>query len=116
MRKSLLIGGGAIAVIAIVITAIVLSGVIEQEEDLVLSNYPKLFEKEVVIVIGENATQMEYESAEAIAENLHSITGNMPVIKSDTELTEDDKAILIGGLGTNTVFRGWRTYELYQIG
>ena len=114
MRKSLLIWGGAIATIAIVITAIVLSGVIEQEEKLVLSNYPKLFEKEVVIVIGENATQMEYEGAEAIAENLHNITGNMPVIKSDTELTEDDKAkcnlILVGGPRTNRVLE-----EVYEI-
>lgn len=113
MRKSLLMGG-AIAVIAIVITAIVLSGVIEQEEDLVLSNYPKLFEKDVVIVIGENATRMEYEGVEAIAENLHNITGNMPVIKSATKLTENDKAkcnlILVGSPNVNRALE-----EVYEM-
>ena len=114
MRKCLLIGGWMIATIAIVIAAIVLSGVFEQEEVLVLSNYPKLFEKEVVIVIGENATQMEYEGVGAIAENLHNITGNMPVIKSDIELTEDEKAeynlILVGSPRTNSVLE-----EVYKV-
>ncbi|KAF5431868.1 S-layer like family, C-terminal region [Candidatus Methanophagaceae archaeon] len=108
MRKSLLIGGGAIAAIAIVITAIVLSGVIEQEEELVLSNYPKLFGKEVVIVIGENATQMEYESAEAIAENLENITGNKPKVYI-SEKTESLKytynLIILGTPNSNEVLK-----------
>ena len=94
--------------IAIVITAIVLSGVIEQEEDLVLSNYPKLFEKDVVIVIGENATQMEYESAEAIAANLENLTGNKPKIYI-SEKTESLKytynLIILGTPNSNEVLK-----------
>ena len=108
MRKSLLIGGGAIAAIAIVITAMVLSGFFEQEEDLVLSNYPKLFEKDVVIVIGENATQMEYESAEAIAANLENLTGNKPKIYI-SEKTESLKytynLIILGTPNSNEVLK-----------
>ncbi len=38
--------------------------------DLTLSSYPKLFEKDVIIVVGENATQIEMEGAQAIADNL----------------------------------------------
>jgi len=75
--------------------------------DITLKNNPKLFEKDVIIVIGENSTQIEYEGAEAIAESLYNITGNIPVIKSDTELTEDDKTkynlILVGSPNANSV-------------
>ncbi len=35
--------------------------------DLMLSNYPELFKKDVMIVIGENAGQIEMEGAQAIA-------------------------------------------------
>jgi len=42
---------------------------------MVLSNYPKLFEKDVIIVIGENASQIEIEGAQAIADN----QGNLAV-------------------------------------
>ena len=118
MKKTTLIVVATTAIICI--AALIFSGYIGQKEgipskeDLVLSNYPKLFEKDVVIVIGENASWMEYESAEAIAENLHTLTGNMPVIKSDTEFTEGDKVkynlILVGGPRTNRVLE-----EVYEV-
>jgi len=118
MKKTTLIIVATTAIICI--AALIFSGYIGQKEgilskeDLVLSNYPKLFEKDVVIVIGENASQMEYEGAEAIVENLHNITGNMPAIKSDTELTEDDKAdynlILVGSPNVNRALE-----EVYEI-
>ena len=49
-------------------------------QDLTLRDYPKLFAEEAVIVIGENASLIEKESAEAIAANLESLTGNKPEI------------------------------------
>jgi len=113
MRKSLLIGGGAIAVIAIVITAIVLSGVIKQEEELVLSNYPKLFEKDVLIVVGENATQIEYESAEAIAANLENLTGNKPKIyisEKSESLKYTYNLVILGTPNSNEVLK-----EVYKM-
>ena len=82
MRKTILIAGVAICIIC---AALISYGIFTQRDaipprDLALSDYPKLFVKEVVIVIGENATQIEKESAEAIAANLENLTGNKPEI------------------------------------
>lgn len=62
-RKLLFLTIGTVIVICLVAALLLL--IPEQEElpeELTLSNYPELFEKEVVIVIGENATQIGYES------------------------------------------------------
>jgi hypothetical protein len=85
--------------------------------DLTLSNYPELFKKDVVIVIGENATQTEMEGAQAIAENLGSLTGNVPVVKKDIEVTDNEKAgynmILVGRLEANKLLRD--VYEKTKV-
>jgi len=83
-------------VIAIACLAAILLGCIKQdgeirkpaETELVLSDYPELFEKDVIIVIGNNVSGIEIEGAGAIVENLFDITVNMPVIKTDGEITE----------------------------
>ena len=79
------------------------------EIELVLSDYPELFEKDVIIVIGNNASGIEIEGADAIVENLFNLTGNMPVIKTDAEITEDELAghnlILVGGADSNDVLK-----------
>ena len=110
MRRSTL-------VIVVVCLAAILLGCIEQdgemvkpaEIELVLSDYPELFEKDVIIVIGNNASGMEIEGADAIVENLFNLTGNMPVIKTDDEITQDELAghnlILVGGADSNEVLR-----------
>lgn len=115
MRKRLYLVVGAVIVIGL--AAALLFFLIPKEEapeELTLNDYPKLFEKEVVIVIGENAIEIEYESAEAIAENLYNSTGNMPVLVSDAELTEEEKAkynlIIVGSPGTSSVLK-----EVYSI-
>ena len=83
-------------------------GCVEKQQpqlDITLSNYPKLFEKDVIILIGENATQVERDGAEAIAYNLVELTGNGSVTKTDAEVTEKEKAgynlILLGRSDTN---------------
>jgi len=72
-----------------------------------LSDYPKLFEKEAMIVVGENASQVELESAEAIVEKLQELTGNKPSIKSDVTFVEGDKVsyslILVGTPNSNDI-------------
>lgn len=77
----------------------------EQKTEMVLSNYPKLFEKDVIIVIGENATQIEMEGAQAIANDLFTLTGNELVIKNDADVTENEKAgnnlVLVGNPKSN---------------
>jgi S-layer like family, outer domain len=86
----------------------------EQKTEMVLSNYPELFEKDVIIVIGENVTQIEMEGAQAIAENLLNLTGNEPVIKEDVEITGDELAghnlILVGSADSNEVLK-----EVYDM-
>jgi hypothetical protein len=84
--------------------------------NMALSDYPKLFGEDVIIVIGENANKtLEYwgrtspryphltwmiGGSETIAKNLYNLTGNTPVIKTDAELTERDRTecnlILLG--------------------
>jgi len=99
--------------IAIVSLSVIPLGCIEQdgemarpaETELVLSDYPELFERDVVIVIGSNASGIEVEGVDVIVENLFNLTGNMPVIKTDAEITEDELAghnmILVGGADSN---------------
>ncbi|MCX9010631.1 MAG: hypothetical protein OIN66_05845 [Candidatus Methanoperedens sp.] len=81
----------------------------QHQEELILSNYPKLFEKDVIIVVGENTTQIENDATKAIAYNLGEFTGNTPVIKTDAEVTEIEKAgynlILLGRSDTNKMLR-----------
>ncbi|MGB8216450.1 MAG: hypothetical protein WCE94_04030 [Candidatus Methanoperedens sp.] len=85
----------------------------QQQVDIVLNNYPKLFEKNVIIVTGVNATNVEIEGAQTIADNLRNITGNTPVIKTDSTITEKEKAgfnlILVGRPDENSVLR-----EVYE--
>jgi len=77
------------------------------ETEPVLSDYPELFGKEVMIMIGNNESGIELEGAGAIVENLFNLTGNMPVIKTDGGITEDELAghnrILVGGADSNEV-------------
>ena len=83
-------------------------------ESLALKDYPELFSKDVIIVLGENATEVERESVVLIKENLKRLTGDNPIIKNDTELLELDKRthnlILVGTPNTN-----YRLRELYKL-
>ena len=118
MRRSTL-------VIAVVCLAAILLGCIEQdgemvrpaETELVLSDYLELFKKDVIIVIGNNASGIEIEGADAIVENLFNLTGNMPVIQTDAEITEDELAghnlILVDGADSNEVLR--EAYDMTDV-
>lgn len=77
--------------------------------DLTLNNNMKLFEKDVIIVVGENASQIELDAAKTIAYNLGELTGRVPVIKTDAEVTEKEKAgynlILVGRPKENKILQ-----------
>jgi hypothetical protein len=84
MRKTILI---AVVVTCIICAALISYGFIKftqrdaiSLQDLTLGDYPNLFAEEAVIMIGENASPMEIESAEAIAANLENLAGNKPEI------------------------------------
>lgn len=86
----------------------------EEEPALILSNYPRLFEKDVLIVIGEDASQIEFEGAKIIAAKLEELTEKKQKIKSGAEVLESDKKtrnlILIGASDSNTLLQ--KVYKL----
>ena len=85
-----------------------------QKEELMLSDFPDVFKNDTIIVIGENASQIENESAEAIAIKLENLTGNMTIIINDTVLTENNKTnynlILVGTPNSNSLLQ-----EVYNL-
>jgi len=82
-----------------------------------LSDYPKLFEKEVMTVVGKNATHVELGSAQAIVEKLQELTGNRPSIKDDVTFVEGDKVsynlILVGTPNSNDILE--QIYTLTRL-
>ncbi len=71
MRKTIIIAGVAICIICAALISYGFMKFTQRDaipsRDLTLSDYPNLFAKGAVIVIGENASQIEIESTEAIA-------------------------------------------------
>ena len=80
MQKTISIVGIAICIIcaAVISYDITLQRDATPTQDLTLSDYPRLLMKDVVI--DENASQIEIESAEAIAANLKNLICNKPEI------------------------------------
>lgn len=101
----------AVVIILIIAAALVVykQAPISKKPDLILSNYPELFKKDVIIVVGENATQIEMEGAQAIAGYLGNLSENAPLIRKDVEITEKEKArynlILVGRPDANSLLR-----------
>ena len=81
----------------------------------VLSDYPYLFLGKALIVVSADASQMEQEAAMMIANQIKKRTGyKQPSIKSDIEVSQEDKAgsnlILIAITGSNPLLN-----EVYEI-
>lgn len=72
-----------------------------------LSDYPKVFSKDVIIVIGENATEMERETSQMIIEILEGLIAPKPQLKQDTIITDSDLSeynlILVGTPESNNL-------------
>ena len=71
--------------------------------------------EDTMIIVGEDASRMELESARAISTNLKEFAGSEPVIRSDTDASDQDRTdrnlILIGSPDSNHVL-----IEAYEIG
>ena len=110
MRKKKLI---AVVAICIICAALISYGIFTQRDamptwDLTLSEYPQLFAKEAVIVIGENASLLEKESAEAIATNLENLTGNKSEVISSKKIESFKytyNLIIVGTPNSNEILR-----------
>ncbi len=107
MKRYFLLVSVAIGMLA---AAVVLTGS-EKESfpDLRLSDFPWTFKESTMIVIGSNAFEIEIQAANEITEYLENETGNKPLIKKYSEVTEEDRKnynlIVIGSLKSNPMLR-----------
>jgi hypothetical protein len=107
-RRSWLVIG--IAAVLLIGTGGIISCTSEpQSSELLLSDYPELFRKDAIIVVGANASQMELGSAQVIIEKLEELSGNEPMIKNDGEVSENDKSdhnlVLLGTPDSNDLLQ-----------
>ena len=76
-----------------------------QAEELMLSDFPAVFYNDTIIVIGNNASLIEEESADTIAVRLENLTGNTPINMNEAILSDDNKTgynlIIVGTPDSN---------------
>ena len=114
MRKTILIAGVAICIICAALISYGFMKFTQKDtlpsQDLTLSGYPELFAKEAIIVIGENASLIEIESAEVIAANLENLTGNKPeIINPKKKRKFINSVIVLITIMENISFKQWIT-------
>jgi len=77
---------------------------LQPSEELKLSDFPEAF-KSTLIVVGDNASDIEMQAANEIADYLENETGNKPLIKKHSEISDEDKRnynlIVVGTPKTN---------------
>lgn len=80
-----------------------------EQDELMLRDFPKRFEKDVLIVVGKSPRRVELECSGQIAAKLQELTGNKPRVRKASEVTENDKAscnlILIATPGSNELLQ-----------
>jgi len=112
-RNWLVIGIAAVLLIGIGVA--IISCISEpKNSELVLSDYPELFKTDTLIVVGGNASQVENEAAEAIGAELEELSGNEPIIKNDSQISQSNKSdynlILVGTPHSNNLLQ-----EVYDV-
>jgi hypothetical protein len=105
---------GIVAVVLIGVGVGILGLNEPHSSELALSDYPEIFKKDAMIIVGGNASDIELESAAAIAANLAELTGNEPIIETADEVSEKDKSghnlILVGIPNSNGILQ-----EVYDV-
>jgi len=108
-----------IAIICLVVGVLLVAGCVQEEQkvkpkELRLSDFPEVFKENTLIIIGDNASEIEMQAAKEIAEYLQNRTGNKPLVKKYSEITEKDKRnynlIIIGTPKSNIILK-----EIYTI-
>jgi len=78
---------------------------LQPAEELKLSDFPEKFKEKTVIVLGDNASEIERQAVNEIAYYLGNETGNKPLIKKYSEISDEDKRnynlIVVGTPKTN---------------
>ena len=87
---------------------------LQPAEELKLSDFPEAFKDSTLIIVGDNTSDIEMQAANEIAEYLENETGNKPLIKKYSEITEEDKRnynlIVVGTPKTNPFLK-----EVYAL-
>ena len=79
---------------------------LQPAEELKLSDFPEAaFKDSTLIVVGDNASEIEMQAVNEIADYLENETGNKPLIKKHSEISDEDKRsynlIVVGTPKTN---------------
>jgi len=78
---------------------------IQPAEELKLSDFPEAFKDSTLIVVGDNASVVEMQAVNEIADYLENETGNKPLIKKHSAISDEDKRnynlIVVGTPKTN---------------
>jgi hypothetical protein len=106
MRKEL-------ALICLVVVVLLVAGCVQKEKgvkpkELKLSDFPDVFKENTLIVIGDNASEIEIQAANEIAGYLENKTGNKALVKRCSEVTEEDKKsnlIIVGTPNSNPMLK-----------
>lgn len=119
-RWTILIGGVLIVLVAVLVFT-GQKGCIEKPltpgppaKELRLWDFPDVFREDTIIVLGDNASKIERDSAEGIAENLEQLTRNKPEIISSRSIKKFKRTynlIVIGTPKTNSIL----LEEIYKM-
>jgi hypothetical protein len=85
-------------------------------EELKLSDFPAVFTADTVIVIGENASEIEKGSADAIAASLLNLTGNKPKIyisKNIESFKYDYNSVILSTSNSNGLLK--EVYDMANV-
>ena len=78
---------------------------LQPSEEQKLSDFPEAFKDSTLIVVGDNASEIEMQAVNEIADYLQKKTGNKPLIKKHSEISDEDKRnynlIVVGTPKTN---------------
>lgn len=118
-----LLGGVTLLIIGLLLTG--QRGCVEQpsekvplpqtsQRELKLSDFPEVFKENTLVVVGDNAPEIELQTAQEIADYLESKTKNKPSIKKYSEVSDKEKKnynlIVIGTPRSNLMLK-----EVYAI-
>ena len=98
----------AIALIGVLIYQFYLASPPAQPKELKLSDFPEVFKENTLIVIGDNASEIEIQAVNEIADYLENETGNKPLVKKYSEITQEDKKnnlIVVGTPNSNPMLK-----------
>ena len=79
---------------------------LQPSEELKLYDFPEAFKDSTLIIVGDNASEIEMQAANEIADYLENETGNKPLIRKHSEISDEDKRnynlIVVGTPETNS--------------